>query len=758
MTIQAYLGDSWKTLTTTIDYQSEPVLTTRIDDAFASGTVKCFYTMSEPIPPYTPFIIDGKFYVGSSNVTKYRSEANLYIHDIELLEAAAILECFIIGVKVYSAESPTWSNDSVKFASLLSQAERLYPDWRFKGGNANTNETTYLSTNITTSKTYLFDATSTLYSCLNQICLENNKKLVVSFDEELPSKIYIELVDVPSATTYSITTTNILNEQKNQERVDYGRYLETYASNVVDRDTITLCTWIAPKAEDVALNDDTCKIFLPAGIESIVQFGVHQMYQIDVVISGISNYFDNPSSTFDHEISYLELSMITCNIDGDQVRIFDYVYNYYLRDYFPNCSKTEFYNNVRVGSYIPNGDYIVILIPGSLNGMFPMDAVEEKAVWDLRTPQDQAGTLVYSIGSNTIENLNGKYKNDLWNQIIGQSRGNFLTNHSTYIDETRPYPLNQFTFQMSQLGSNTSPTGNYFWIKYHPITNPFLRDTKESMITPHEVKEFGRSYGNSANFIDFNKIIPNMHISNETLGKVEAVIELDVTNDTPPVAGQQTTYNSSTWYISSVIMRHKVEARFATVTLVKNYNKKAESIGVDSQSESTNNPLHNITTRPIFWNVETSPTNLPSPGISWYGMFKFYDTSNNVIVNKDKNNTNTYYLYKKLALQETDNVAVFYCEMLDQMVFDNGIGLWQNGGGYYEQIPFKYTSDAAECGYYELSIGYFSSPAMGQDLFLPEGTGDTTFTPVYTFSKKRIDKDARERLTFTIRFDRTNVR
>lgn len=760
-----YSGNVWTTISDKVDFSSNPITTTRIDDAFESGTLKIYNNRAANIAPYTPIIIDGKHYVADGKVSKYLTESSLYVHDINVLEAAAILKCFIIGTKVYSKESPTWSEDYKKFYSLLGQAQRLYPSWTFIV-NDGYNPLTYLQHNITSSKTYTYGATATLWDCLNQICVENNKKIKVEFDTSDTSIIKIILIDVPSATTYTITTSNILNDEINQNREDYCRYLETYASNVVDRSTITYVTWLQPQSDDIALNSDTCKLFLPSNIESIVEFGVHQLYNMTLTITGISNYYDNPGSLFNGAMPYGVAALITCTIDGDQVSMLDDVYEQYIRDYFPNCTKTQFYSGsyaATVGPYVANGDYINVSIPYQLNGMYPMNAVEEREVWNLRTPQNQAGTLVYTIGSNFIENMNGKYKDSLWTDIIDESRGNFLNYHDENPDIAPfSYPFNQLQVSFGMEASNNADPLHYnYWVKYHPITNPFLRDTKYAALLNTE-KEFGRSYDNGANFIDFDKIIPNMHITNDALGIPERVIELDVTDDNVlPVAGQQVTYSSETYYISSVIIQYKVEAKVAILTLVKDYNKKAESIGVDSQSESTNNPLHNIVTRPIFLN--TTATSLPSPNVSWYARFTFHDTSNNQIINKDKTNNNVSKLIKRLTMLRTDiltysrNALIFYCEMLDQIVFDNGRGTQEVG--YNKQIPYTYTDANAECGYVTIEIGMMSSPDPFAYTPVPNTdlpVGSTTFSPIHSFTKIKIDKDAREKLTFTIRFDQTD--
>lgn len=766
-----YSGNVWTTVTDKVDFSSNPNTTTRIDDAFESGTLKIYNSRAVNITPYTPVIIDGKHYVADGKSTKYRGEANLYVHDINLLEATAILKCFIIGTKMYSAESPTWGEDYKKFYSLLGQAKRLYPEFTFLASDGN-HPLTYLQNLITSQKTYQFGAASTLYDCLNQICIENNKKLSVMFDVNDPTIIQVYLVDVPSNTTYTIDTTRVINDERDQDRENYGRYLETYASNVVDRDTITYVTWLQPQSSDIALNSDTCKLFLPSNIESIVEFGVHQLGNMTLTIKGISNYYNNPGSLFSGAMLYGEAALITCTIDGEQVSMFDFVYNNYIRDYFPNCTQTQFYSGsyaATVAPYVANGDYIDVSIPYQLNGMYPMNAVyESKAYENLLTPQQQAENLVYTIGGNVIDNMNGVYKNDLWNKIIGQSRGNFLSSHNENPDIAPfGYPFNQLQVSFGMYASNnTDPLHYNYWVKYHPIANPFLRDTKNAdLLNPY--KCFGRSYGNSANFIDFNKIVPSMHTSNDALGTVERVVEIDVTGDNSlPMAGQQVTYDSNIFYISSCIITYKVEAKIAILVLVKDYNKKATSIGVDSQSESTNNPLHNIVTRPIF--INTTATSLPSPNESWYARFTFHDTSNNQIINKDKNNNNVSKLIKRLTMLRTDilnysrNALIFYCEMLDQMVFDNGKGNYQGlGSGYYQQIPFRYTDLNAECGYVTIEIGmlaspnpFSSNPVVDTDLPI----GSTTFAPIHTFTKIKIDKDAREKLTFTIRFDQTDYK
>ena len=764
MTLSAYLNnglfDTWIDLSDKIDYSSKPQITTRIDDAFASGSVKVWFNRSTPIPPYTPFYVNGQCFVGKSTVSRYLSESGVYIHDISLLEATAFLKTLIIGTKVYSAESPTWGVDYKKFMSLVSIAGVLYDYYSFSISPSHPLTEAYLSNFITTSKTYTFGAKDTLYDCLNQICLENNLKLKVSFNDIDPTMWDIDVERVPKNTFYTIPS-SIIGDVQDQDAENYGRYLETYASNVVDKNTLTHCEFITPSNDnDVALNADNAVIKLPTMVNDVVEFGTHQLHDIRFIISNLSNYFADVASELSADITYGELaSTKSCTIDGQTVYIFENIYNVYLAKYFPYVTKTFFYNTARVANaFNTDNGQMWVSIPTTCNGKFPMACLQEKSEWEMRTPQDQTECLFYTIGGKTIENLNATYKNDLWNVIIGQSRENFLH----YNNQSPVTTYLGLTLEMySWIANNTNIFAYMYWCDYHAITNPILQDDKEDdgdLIISNEFAPISRSYGNSDNFIDFDKLIPNMHISNQTLGRVERTLQLDLTNEvTYPAAGQKVTISGSTRYISTVIFEYSMDMVTATITLVANYNKKADSIGVDSQTESTNNPLKNITTRPIR---RTTTTSTPIDGIisqCWYMRFKFYDTAGNLITNTDPNSNDAQVssLITRCSVQASGDTVLFYCEMFDQIVFSFSRGI--NTTNYWYQNAFRYTTAAAECGYYEVELGQMDSTTAAYPMLLPVGT-NSSFRSVFTFSRKRIDKDAREKLTFSIRMNYTNVR
>lgn len=761
MTLKAYINNAWVDLSDYIDYSADCQVTTRIDDVFASAKIKLWFDRSTPIPPYTPFKIDGEYFVGGSKVSEYLTENNLYIHDLELFEASAILNCFIVGVKVYSKESPTWSSDIKKFLSLCRITERMYYGFWFNIGisGGQTNET-YLTDKITTSKTYTFNATATLFDCLNEICVENGKKLRVLFDDANPYVMWIRLVNIYTGITYTPAKADILSNQASQEAENYGKYLETFASNVVDRTTVTKIDYLEPKADDVLLTEDTAKIYLPTPIENIVDFGIiSKAYKNGTVYFTHLEYWFNsstlPSGTYTYETL---ATTYQCVVGGQTIYFFDYLYENCLKYKFTLKSKATFYStiSVTIDWSDPSGK-MSATIPGNFFGKYSKKiGLYEKTQWDLLTPQQQARTAFYTIGSNVIENLNGSYKKDIWNTLIGNSAGNFLEYTTFGYDILR---IDNYMLQITYLyslnggfGGDAYPLKWAYYCWYNPITSPYIRDSKETTpINESTFREYSRSYGNSANYIDFDKLMPNMHTSNETLGKVEKVIEVDRTNANVKIeAGSKCILDNTSWYISSSIYNYKVDKVTVILTLVDNYNKKAEAIGVDSQQESTANPLKGITERSIYIERTTNDTIESLLNQDLYLRCTFYDTAGNLITNIDEDNNTFSILYTRVSKQAYGDKLLLYCRMLDQILFDFGRSNLINNS-YYEQIPYKYTSLNAECGYVMIDLGYMDYVINNANdpILLPKGTNGT-FTSLMYLGYNQIDKDAREKLTFSI--------
>jgi hypothetical protein len=493
---------------------------------------------------------------------------------------------------------------------------------------------------------------------------------------------------------------------------------------------------------------------LPTAIEKVKEFGVHQVYTIRFFIHGLQNYWNDVESRFATAgMTYESISLMYFMVGSNKHYIFEELWDNYLSKYFPYRSKNYFYHNATTQSYDSTYNNLVIEIPYSCNGKFPIVGCEEMSEWTLRTPQNQTESLVYTTGSNQITNMNATYKNDIWNTFIGESRGNFLnyndeSPHTAYEVNGDDNPLDLYMYQ--ELSNNTDIFHYMYWCDYYAITNPILRDEKEDA----NIAPISRTYGNSANFIDFDKIITNMAISNATLGQIEKTVQLDLSNEsTLPLSGMPTTFEGRNWYISSVVWDYGVNTSFATLTLVKEYQKKAESIGVDSQSEFTNNPLRNITERSIMLMGTTTDSIESITSKVWYMNFAFYDM-NGTLIHNINGSTDTTQLYKRCSVQATNDTLLFYTEMLDQMILDYGLSNVVSTG-YVEQFPYLYTDANAECKFVQVEIGTLRATNAQSPMDMPTAK-NVTFTQKWVWYNVRIDKDAREKLTFSIKIKKTN--
>ena len=136
-------------------------------------------------------------------------------------------------------------------------------------------------------------------------------------------------------------------------------------------------------------------------------------------------------------------------------------------------------------------------------------------------------------------------------------------------------------------------------------------------------------------------------------------------------------------------------------------------------------------------------------------LFKFYDHTNTLITNTDPNDNGRVVsmLIKRCSVQATDDTILFYCEMDDQIVFDYEIP----GTNSWYQIPFIYTTLAAECKSFDVELGQMAATRAGLPIMFPVGT-NSNFVSRFTFPNMRIDKDAREKLTFSIKMKKVDYR
>ena len=140
MTFQVYIDTAWVDLTSYLE-QSSITISSRADDSFAVSTLSTLRTFTIPttaqtvgsgydgsyqmnIPPYTPCKIDDEYYWCKTTTKPLIStfgNGKVSIRDeFEILEANAILSCFIVGSKAFSITGTnTLDIDKVKILFQL---------------------------------------------------------------------------------------------------------------------------------------------------------------------------------------------------------------------------------------------------------------------------------------------------------------------------------------------------------------------------------------------------------------------------------------------------------------------------------------------------------------------------------------------------------------------------------------------------------------------------------------------------------------
>lgn len=99
--IEIFLNNTWLNITKNVFSNFE--IHERCDEVYALGSMKAKLNIKVNIPPYTILRIDEKeYFLCHSQCTKYLTYEDLYIHDIEIIEATSILSCYILGSKSFS--------------------------------------------------------------------------------------------------------------------------------------------------------------------------------------------------------------------------------------------------------------------------------------------------------------------------------------------------------------------------------------------------------------------------------------------------------------------------------------------------------------------------------------------------------------------------------------------------------------------------------------------------------------------------------
>lgn len=751
----------------------------RADWSFTRGQFKFIHpTLSEPIAPYSLCSIstletddpdevyprDTEIFVVSSQVTRNFS-ANKYIHNCELMSLESLLECFILGTKAYTQNSLKQIMD--RTCALLNQKYGIT-------FTHNINSSLIVDMSFGTGTT-LFD-----------ICKAVAEKMDYKFNVSVPSLTSYNLTiyfynpasQVPLTINDNLST--LMGYYKSQDSNNYCKFLETEASNVVDRDSVVEWKDITCRTTDVRLSADSALIMLPTSVESITKFEVKGTMDVTITIMlpsvitpAFLRQFDNyreDSSGYDASATYQEL-IDTNTAYGGHDNIFQYLYDELLYK-VPEVLNTIFAMHIVMNVVASpmthtytNQNYAVDF----------SDKIVEKADFDTIVDNQKSKFVFYETGTNVIQNLNNRYRDDFWGLITFQRAGNFL--EEAVATEKVEVDNANFCKIEKTAANGTDPLSYVYNISAIPYTNPKVVDYKnEHDENESAFKPFGRSYqmGNSNGLpIYFDALVDDMDRQNETLGRVEAVIDLDTTNYVIPVAGevypsntllmpianQQVNLYGTTYYISSLEHRFTVSKRYTQLNLSKTRYKISDAIGVDYQYNSVAIPVSNYIDRPIY--VEAPNTTAISE------LYNYVNSGLQVFMRliTYQMDTNSYYiaaLAKRCSVikDKQDNIYL-YVEALDNYSFDKKRQV--NGTDIISvDAPYGLTTTGQNgyksyVGSIHIDIKVVDSLSKSDSELLPSDTAIAGAALSYDIvSDFKVYKDRRERLTFTIKLKNPN--
>ena len=583
----------------------------RSDDAFAITTFKAvmpnnlFNLVKYNIQPFTIFEIapnnevhgnsNNTRYFGYSKCSKYlRTQNNnktYYVHDITLVEPLAILEAIQIGTKTFSYHKDTYYLNIIKELIKVQYGINIF--WVFENNWENAE-----------MHNFSFDKGSTAFSICNEILRVNNLKMVAKFETPYGSnpydiRIVITPFDVSNIQTVSINESKLTLVEYNQDFNNYCYNLESQIDNVVDRNSTTLWHNLTPRSDEPTATADNCFIELPEAVESIEELKVKLHFEEEVRFR-IS----------DDEISALERLGKTQYDWDDLLTAAPWLNGFYyqIHQEYPWFNARAYTYQAVAGI---TGYNIVASVDNAYKWLDLSPRCVEQSVYQSIEAKDQPEYCFYRSGSNRIEGIYKFYKDDWIHQLIGETNTPMLENidklynfqmESTHSIGTQNGAVDYVIYISS---SEANPLNALFSVRAHAISSQYVKDVKAG--TPMNASSYfnvSRSYGDSANYVDYDIMRKNIKIANKSLGTPE--LTLQFLNECNLTANSKFIYDSQTWYVMSIIMQIFRNRITYTVNASTDYNKQASCIGVRTQFETTKIALNNIKQRHLYYRLDDS--------------------------------------------------------------------------------------------------------------------------------------------------------
>ena len=707
-----------------IDISNDVLLNTfsymkRLDDVFGTGSFSFeSKTIDYNIAPYSVLIIDNDYFLCNSEAT-YHYGNKTWIHNVSTIEATSVLSRFLVGSKAFSITG-TNTYDYEKINILLKLINQKY--------KVNISfDTEDLETIFNKQIEYVFTAGTTLFDALNEIVKNYNYRIYVSKIED--KKIYIKYIDLENMEVLEISDYKLLSKTKTQNPENYCKYLESEVNNVVDTTNISLVDNIFPTASDIKLSEETYMLKLPTPIYKIKSFWANLDAHIEAVLIMPSSLDADPAMQ-----SY-ELWSNTYPILKD-------IYDVYFAKYLPNWEKFKTQEWYRQGrTLIPYGSSQssgIIEKP-----IYKVDLtwrLKSKEQYDLIEDKDKPDYIYYTLGNNVIDGFNVFYKNDFWNTLIGQTKKPFFLNMGGTV---KPYQGEIYEgveiAEFKIIADNDIFKATYGG-EYYSLSNLLLVNVKKD--TPENEKDYkpyALSYGKSSNYVDFDKISNSMEIENQSVGKVEKILEYDITGESFLYDYKKIIFEGKEWYVSNAQYKMTSTQNVVTLNLVSNYNKVADIVSLNSQYNTTKNPLQDIIERPVY--IESTQPFSFNRGKSYFVVtFEFADGKTIDL------------LFSPIVLTQNED-TYFYFEMEDQYNAKNRAVNVQDSTQIFkvESVPYvDSNNEVVKCSLKRVDLENINYEIAKN---LPLYKNWMIDNPFYqTISNAFfVYKDAREKLTFTIK-------
>lgn len=749
----------------------------RADFSLEVGTFKIISSViNYNIPPYSICeIFDGVryfYYCVSSECNSYLTTGK-WVHDCKLLALESLLECYVLGAKTYSLNNVGSDYQVCQFTTNLLKLQ----DNGFVFDNSNS-----YSLLVNAHNEYTFPDGTTFYEAFKQVANKNKIRLNLSiYNNSFTSNdLYfkIALMGENMASYNIVDTDGALNFKLLQNVDDYCKYLLTCGSDVVDRDNKTIFKGLTCRASNgVILDADHAEIILPTRVEGITKFVVKgriALYDFYLYSDFFNDEYYARVFAKDDEPTYIRTIAKTLYewrsggyiTDRYWQQIYDSLLsglgldNAYFAVYYDKTTQKGYAYLSDEDSYMAEN-----LIPYVHFYQADMtDYTLTKEEYDAVDVAEQPRYVFYESGGNAIQNLNAEYNKDFWNLLFGHYADGMFTG-ARYNKEVinGNDSMNYYFYIYDPAMENT------FDIECVPITNPILIDEKND--TPDNedsYKPMTRTYSmgdNNGLIVDFKALTNDIDKQNETLGKIEAVLEVDSSklysyelddddneveveyiprpNDEIHFDFKGTNY---TFYISSIVKRFTATKMIYQLNLTKTRFKIADAIGVDYQFNPTYLPLENIVERALFF--EKSKDN-----------FVNIVNSGTLLVELNFTNGTTSYqtLYVMPVVMKANGYWVLYCEAMDNIVFGMSTNVVDLSKKSIDNVA--YGDDEANSAYVSVAIRHSTgSLSLSESYLLPKyPTGKTLEGTIIVQENRLIYKDSREKLTFTIKVNDTTI-